>query len=509
MKRLCLMLLLTMSIPAWSATPAPAHSRKPDVLVILVDQWSPRYLSWENPQVRTPHLDRIAAEGMVFDRCYTTSPICMPARVSLLTGLYPHNSGHGIWSNALNYYAPPVEATMFQDIKAAGYTTAQIGKTHWTSGASVRQAFPKIEDYHHALGLDYVFDVSGPADSPTDRSPYGAYLRKLGLLDQVAEDMHERYVKWEFQPKASLVPPEHYHDVFVSREAADFVGKQSADQPLCVVMSLHSPHPPLDAPGEYATMYEAGKLTLPPNVPETFRREMRTIGHPEAREILANYLGKISLADDCIGRVVEAFQKRGTWDRTLVCFTADHGEMMGAQGMLTKGRFYEESVRVPLVVRWPGQVKTGHTKAPVQMFDVYPTIVEAIGGTLSPRRQAVSLLPVATGKTTSARKVAISEIGSQPPLNMMATDGRWKWWVDDKGEFLFDLDSDPFEMTNLSADPAHLATLNQMRESMLTHLRSTQTNLSEGYKSKVQRLREAEGQEGAGENKKKQAKKLP
>ncbi len=505
MKPLCLILLLLMSLPAWSDTP----TRKPDVLVILVDQWSPRYLSWENPQVRTPHLDRIAAEGMIFDRCYTTSPICMPARVSLLTGLYPHNSGHGIWSNALNYHVPPAEATMFQDIKAAGYTTAQIGKTHWTSGPSLRQTFPKIEDYHHALGLDYVFDVSGPPDSATDRSPYGAYLRKLGLLDQVAENMHERYVKWEFEPKTSLVPPEHYHDVFVSREAADFVGKQPADQPLCVVMSLHSPHPPLDAPGDYATMYDAEKLTLPPNVPATFRREMRTIGHPETRELLANYLGKISLADDCIGRVVEALQKRGTWDHTLVCFTADHGEMMGAQGQLTKGRFYEESVRVPLVIRWPGQVKAGHTKTPVQMFDVYPTVVEAIGGTLSPRRQAVSLLPVATGKTTLARKTAISEIGSQSPLNMMATDGRWKWWVDDKGEFLFDLDTDPFEMTNLAADPAHLTTLNQMRGSMLLHLRSSQTNLSEGYKSKVKRLREAEEKQGAGQNKKSPAGKLP
>ncbi|OYW29260.1 MAG: hypothetical protein B7Z47_05000, partial [Chthoniobacter sp. 12-60-6] len=264
-----------------------------------------------------------------------------------------------------------------------------------------------------------------------------------------------------------------------------------------------------EAPGEYATMYEAGKLTLPPNVPETFRREMRTVGHPETREMLANYLGKISLADDCIGRVVEAFQKRGTWDHTLVCFTADHGEMMGAHGMLTKGRFYEESARVPLVVRWPGQVKAGHTKTPVQMFDVYPTVVEAIGGTVSPRRQAVSLLPVATGKAKSVRKVAISEIGTRSPLNMMATDGRWKWWVEEKGEFLFDLDSDAYEMSNLAADPAHLTRLNQMRGGMLLHLRSTQTNLSEGYKSKVQRLRETEGQGSAGKNKKKQAKKNP
>src|SRR4051812_17613639 len=102
---------------------------KPDVLVILTDQWSPRFVSWDNAQVRTPNLDRIAREGMIFDACYTTSPVCMPARVSLITGLYPHNAGHSLWGNATTYVAPPDSAAMFRDIKAAGYVTAQIGKT--------------------------------------------------------------------------------------------------------------------------------------------------------------------------------------------------------------------------------------------------------------------------------------------------------------------------------------------------------------------------------------------
>src|SRR5262245_5987935 len=100
---------------------ADAPSAKPDVLVILTDQWSPRYVSWDNPQVRTPHLDRIAREGMIFDACYTTSPVCMPARVSLITGLYPHNHGHALWGNATGYYAPPDAAPMFRDIQRAGY----------------------------------------------------------------------------------------------------------------------------------------------------------------------------------------------------------------------------------------------------------------------------------------------------------------------------------------------------------------------------------------------------
>jgi arylsulfatase A-like enzyme len=492
---LCLYLCTNQDLPA----------AKPDVLVILTDQWSPRYLSWENPQVQTPNLDRIAAEGMIFDRCYTTSPVCMPARVSLLTGQYPHNGGHALWGNSLEYHPAPKDGTMFRDIKEAGYTTAQIGKTHWTAGDSMKREFANKANYHRALGLDYVMDVSGPPSSPMDRGPYGTYLQKLGLLKTVAEDMHERYVRFQYLPKANPAPPEHYHDTFVTQRAVNFIQEQPPEKPLCVVVSLHSPHPPLDAPGKFATMYDPEKLTLPPNVPATYKREMRMIDHAETRKMVANYLGKITLADEHVGRLAAAFQKRGTWDNTLVLFTADHGEMMGAQGQLTKGRFYEESARVPLMIRWPGKVKPGRTKALTQMFDVYPTIVDAIGGKLSPYRQAVSLMPVARGEKKSVRNLAISEIGTQSPLNIMATDERYKWWMEKDKEFLFDLQEDPYEMKNLVADPEHFKGLSQMRARMLTHLRNTQTNMAEGYKPMVDRLRERDAAKKAVEKNKKKA----
>lgn len=209
---------------------AASAAPKPDVLVILTDQWNPRYLSWDNPQVRTPNLDRLAREGMIFDACYTTSPVCMPARISLITGLYPHNAGHSVWGNVGNYHVPPDAAPMFRDIKRAGYSTAQIGKLHWSSGASLRREFKTVDDYQHALGLDFVLDVSGPVDSPKDRNPYAQYLEKLGLLDAVAADLHERYLNWEFEPRASLVKPEDYHDSFVTRAATDFIGAQPGEE---------------------------------------------------------------------------------------------------------------------------------------------------------------------------------------------------------------------------------------------------------------------------------------
>jgi len=477
---------------------ADGAPRPSDVLVILTDQWNPRYLSWDNPQVRTPNLDRLAREGMIFDACYTPSPVCMPARVSLLTGLYPHNHGHALWSNALSYHAPPEHAPMFRDIRRAGYTTAQIGKTHWTSGNSVRAAFGGEADYHRALGLDCVMKVNGPPDDAAEGNPYTTYLRQLGLLERVANDMRARYVKSQYEPRASVVPPEHYHDTFVTGEAVKFILAQPRDKPMCVVVSLHSPHPPLDAPGAYATMFDPEKLSLPPNVPGRLERDGRMIDAAEARRMVANYLGKIALADDCGGKVTAAFERRGTWANTLVLFTSDHGEFLGAHGRYSKGWFYEESGRVPLVVRWPGVVKTGRTAALAEMFDVYPTIVEAGGGQLTPGRFARSLLPVAAGRAPSVRDLAISEIGTVPPLRMMARDASYKWWADERREYLFDLKEDPWELENLAEDPAHRDTLHRMRQHMLDQLRATQVNFSAGYTPKVKRVRQEEAKKQGG-----------
>lgn len=294
-----------------AATAAEA-TKKPDVLVILVDQWSPRYLSWDNAQVRTPNLDQIAHEGMIFDSCYTTSPVCMPARISLLTGLYPHNQGHALWGNATAYHVPVEAATMFKDIRGAGWTTAQIGKLHWTGGTTWKSEFDKLPDYYSALSLDKVVDVSGPPDSPKAHDAYARYLTSKKLLERVAADLRRRYILWEFDPRASVVGPEDYHDTFVTRTAANFIQEQPKDKPVCLVVSLHSPHPPLDAPGEYATMYKPEDLILPGNVPETFKRENHNIDQAEVRRLLANYLGKISLVDHCIGMLVDAMKTRGT-----------------------------------------------------------------------------------------------------------------------------------------------------------------------------------------------------
>jgi arylsulfatase A-like enzyme len=337
-----------------------------------------------------------------------------------------------------------------------------------------------------------VISGSGPPDSPQDRSDYALHLKKLGLLETFAADMRERYLKSQYLPRPSLVKPEDYHDSFTTGAAVDFIRGQPKEKPLCLVVSLHSPHPPLDAPGEYATMFDPEKLTLPANVPDKYLREGQAFNHAKTKAMLANYLGKIALVDHCISRLVDALKARGTWDEALFFLTADHGEMMGAHGTMSKGRFFEESVRVPLVMRWPGHVKNGRTPALAQMMDVYPTIVDAIGGEVTSGRFAKSLLPIAAGKAGAVRDVAISEIGTKAPLDVMVRDSRFKYWADSQKEHLFDLQNDPLEMRDLVADAEHQETLSNMRAKLILHLRSTQLNYSEGYVGKVRRLRQQE-----------------
>ncbi len=474
---------------------ANTMAKQPDVLVIIADQWSPRYVSWDNREVRTPYLDRIANEGMVFDACYTTSPVCMPARISLIMGLYPHNGGHALWGNAESYCPPTDEAPMFRDIRSAGLTTVQIGKTHWTSGRTWQEKHATLEAFYAALGLDQVADIPGPPDSERGSNPYVRHLRSRGLLKAVADDLHGRYLTNQYEARASVVSPADYHDVFTTGLALDIIRAQPQDSPLCLVLSLHSPHPPFDAPGDFASMFDPAALTLPPNVPEQYAREGHQFDHPQTRKMLANYLGKMALVDECVGRIIDGMKTRGTWDNTLVVFTSDHGEMMGAHGALSKGRFYEESVRVPLVARWPGHIHAGRSSAPVQMMDIYPTIVEAVGGKLSPGRFAQSFMPICSGMKSSVRTVAISEIGDEPPLRIMARDPRYKYWADESREFLFDLERDPYEMNDLAKDSEHQATLGEMRGKLLLQLRSTQANFAVGSKPKVQRLREAQSKE--------------
>ncbi len=231
---------------------------QPDILLIMADQFNPRCMGCAgDPVIKTPHLDRLAREGALFDNCYTNSPVCMPARISLATGRYPHE--HGCWMNFVDRF-PPDQITLFDDLTEAGYFTAKTGKFH--------------------------------------------YFTDTNLEDHL--------------------------DSFIARRAIEFLETAPRDRPFFHFISFPGPHSPVDAVGPYATMYDPAKIPMPPNVPGGGSQGLRRYSEQEVRQTRAFYYGKISLIDRWIGEILRTLQERGTLDNTLIIFTADHGDMMGA-----------------------------------------------------------------------------------------------------------------------------------------------------------------------------------
>jgi arylsulfatase A-like enzyme len=433
-----------------------------------------------DPVIQTPNLDALAAEGMRFENAHTVSPVCMPARGSMVSGWYPHN--HGFWMNFTGQKFPPEHATMFRDMQRAGYRTGHVGKSHWFNpewGVHYRE----YEDYFRSMGLDHCVEISEPSAVPFHPSVYTDHLREKGLLEAYLKSIAEDMSRGGFEPFQSAAPPDDYNDALVGKYATAFLEATPKDQPYCLHVAFPGPHSPMDAPGEYSTMYNPEQIELPANVPECMTVSQRQYTREEVRQIRANYYGKISIIDHWIGNIIQTLKDRGTWDRTIVVFTADHGEYIGAHGRLGKCGFETESSGIPLILRWPGEIPAGRTTpALASNLDVFPTLFDAINTAMSPERFGTSLLPVAKGEVDTVQDAVFSEIGHGPHHFFMIRTADYKWTTLGGGEHLFDMRADPLERDDLIASEEHAATVAEMRERLRRFLMETQVNHAHNYR---------------------------
>jgi arylsulfatase A-like enzyme len=463
---------------------------RPDVLLILVDQWNPRMLGCAgDTQARTPHIDSLAASGVLFTRAYTQSPVCMPARCSLASGLYPHN--HGRWNNFTGAEFPAEQITLFRDIRSAGYSTAKIGKYHYYN-AEWGEDYRERRAYYDALGLDWAQELPTPYMGPYLRNEYTRHLEKRGLLDLYLQDTADRFHAGDFDVvRPSPLPPDDHPDGYIALRALDYIAACPTDRPMFLCVSFPGPHTPFDAPRHYAEMFDPDEMILPPNVPERFTRsDSDTIyDHAHIRRARANYYGKLAHLDDRVGQLLAALKARGTWENTLIIFAADHGEYLGSHGRFAKGGFEEESARIPLIIHWPAAIRGGApSPALAEWIDIYPTILDAIGGTQSPQRFGRSLLPICRSETNQVHDAVFSEIANGAHLNYMVRDERYKWMRQRGQEKLYDLDADPYELENLADRREYSDVSSRLRDRLLRFLMDTQVNHSAGYQNLFTRM---------------------
>ncbi|MHC4887404.1 MAG: sulfatase family protein [Planctomycetota bacterium] len=430
---------------------------KPNVLFIFCDQLRWDGLSCTGDWAETPVIDSIAREGTLFQNGVTSSPVCIPARVSLATGQYPHCTG--IWNNC-HLDMPTETETWMQAFRRAGYRTSLFGKTHLHShSGDLRDREHLIEAY----GLDDHDEIGGPRASAHLGSKMTSRWEAQGIWQDYKVDYKSRYEESQHTVRPSALPLEEYADVYVGQRAKEYLTAYDRDQPWMCWVSFGGPHEPWDTPEPYANHFDSGTMPAPRPAPtshpaRTARGELDTrlekAPNPDTATcaaMRANYAGNMKLIDDQIGEIVETIKARGEWENTIVLFSSDHGEHNGDAGLVYKETFLDGAVRVPFIVRAPGLPAGQTTKAPVELLDVGATLAELADVPLGFDQFGASQAPVVAGSVPSVRDFALSEICQE----IMIRTATHKAVLNPEGEvyMLFDRLADPMESTNLAGSP--------------------------------------------------------
>ena len=459
--------------------------KKPDILVFFCDQLRIDLLGCHGGSlVRTPNIDALAADAVRFENAYTPVAICSPARASLMTGVYPHS--HHMFNNSSPKYSYcehlKSDMTMIQDWAddETDYQTAYFGKWHIGPAQDLFDSRFHRTQKPLAGGPPFLSSSHwhpGPSLGPIR---YDAGGGKSGTLD---------------------LPMASFPDVVAAQYTIDFMNDRDSGRPSLTFCAFPGPHGPWFVPDEYGIRYDPNDIPLWPNIHDTLegkpinQKKLKildnnpgSIGHmPGGEEELKRHLAccfsYLELVDEMVGCVTTELKKRGTYDDTLIVFTADHGDMAGSHGFKSKGAYmYDEIYRIPLIIKPAGASAARVVSEPVNLIDVTATLMHAMSGRqhTSLGGQALhgsSLLPFASGESPPWREVNYSEYHGDwygHYSARMVTDGKWKlvWNLSDLCE-LYDIENDPHELTNLFYEVKHREVVERYFELLLGEARRT------------------------------------
>ena len=449
----------------------------PNIVLITGD-----HLRWDhvaangNDAILTPHMDRLAREGVTFRAHFTVGVACAPNRASLMTGRYPH--AHGVISNGVRM--PQDEMTLTHVLREAGYYTGQMGKLHF---------LPHKDRDHREPHPPYGFHQMRLSDEPgCYDDAYGRWLWAQG------EDARE---KARVRMPGERLQFEHYvfegedsttHASWVATETLTFIDdtlKRHPGRPFFVHAGFYAPHPPLNPPASALALYEGREL--PPRrysadevslLPQNLARSMTALLEtPEDTwdSYRKYFYAMVSHLDENIGRIMDAVEQAGIADRTLFVLTSDHGDYLGDHNLYNKSaRPYDGALRIPLIFRGPGVPANVVTDELAEIVDVMPTLLEMLDLKPPKGNQGISLVPVMEGGP--GREL----IYMQAMSNRMVRTKSAKYWIDVDGEeVLFDYSTDPHELRNVAQSPQHASLLNTLRVQLIRKAISARDPLPE------------------------------
>jgi arylsulfatase A-like enzyme len=436
--------LIGGAVASLALKPFALHGResgpRPNLILILGDDWGHMDLGVAgHPLLKTPHLDRLAREGVHFTRAFTPNPICTPSRAALLTG-------QDNWTNGCWFFGMPIrlQSRQFaQLLSEAGYETFYTGKWHndgrpsqrgFTSGKYIGGGGPGAGGHPKPMVTDFG----------------GTNKRQIERFDS---------------------------ELFTDAAVEFLEAHRPGGKPFLLFVSYMTPHDPWTPPGEYATLYPPEDIPLPVNfMPRpmngsqpfqyfgdwhgaNLRDEQQMVPFPRTpegvRDVRRRYYGTITHDDAQIGRILIALDRKHLADDTLVVFLADHGISLGAHGISGKQTMYEESIRLPLIMRYPRLKRGGATNTDmVSLIDIFPTLCEAAGVEVPASVEGKSLLGPYRGEPWDREQIFASFVSPQQHrLNIRCIRTRRYKLIHhlttDEIE-LYDLESDPHELSNLA-----------------------------------------------------------
>ena len=437
----------TLGLGALGASGGTAQHERLNILFIFADQmhrYAMRCMGTED--IRTPNLDRLASEGVLFRNAYSVCPVCTPFRMSLMTGLYCSQTG--AFRNSLPI--PTGCRTVADELKAQGYRTGFVGK--WHLGGKGNVPIPK--------------ELRGGFEDFNAFQCYNGSYEGVVFYDE--NDRPTEYRK-------------HRTEVTTDLAIATLERMASAKHPFALFVGEQAPHYPVQPAPEYEAMYRGARIKRRPNRLE-IDPYIETFSPPSPKpvemdsdyrrygdnldEYLRLYYALVTQVDAGVGRMLDALDKLGLTDRTAVVFTSDHGDMQGSHGLKNKSVAYEESAGIPLVARVPGGARGLVTDALVSSVDYFPTCLDYAGIGARPVLPGRSFAPLTRGESQELPGPIFSEHANWT----MIREGNFKLVIaSDKNvpTELFDLDSDPYEMNNLVNDSGHAGTRDELRAQLI------------------------------------------
>ena len=428
-----------------------------NVLFLCADQHARSALGcYGHSLIKTPNLDALAERGTLFTAGYTNSPVCVPARASMATGLHLYQ--HENWSSAEPYTG--ARTSWGHRVMAAGGRAASAGKLHYRDTTDANGFEPELVPMHMGKGWTTALlrkDTPALASNPD-------YAGQVGF----GESEYTRY------------------DRTTAKAASDWLREQASqtvEQPWALFVSFVSPHNPLTAPCEFDDWYSIDDIELPTGYDEQpvhhpvvagiercFNYDDYFTDEQHVREARRAYYALCSFVDQQVGRVLDALDETGQLDDTIIIYTADHGDMMGHRHLWGKSVMYEDSAGVPFILAGPGVPRAEVNPTPVSHVDCFPTIVEASGVGAIDEDQALpgeSLLSLASQSWPERLVLSEYHDGGAATGLFMVRCGQYKY-IEYPGfePELFDLKSDPLEVSDLSDDPTYVSVREQCHHAL-------------------------------------------